>query len=551
VLVLPFFCFVFNILAQSTFSLLPCGSDSTTPVGQNTLPENHVFVCTDPNAIKYIRVAYHFFLPETKINRTYAACGTSVTITNHSGNFTETGDGLGNAYNGYKRAEDIIKGANEVLNNNNPAARRANDPNVQNPPLLNVTYPSTPPEIKHRLLLTGVYFHRNNDAYYSMDFPDLHDNYAVNAENTINVYDTGERWFQGAVIDVGGSRKYTIFNSYGIYVVPFCRDWSLIAFSGLLNHEIGHLLGLDHTWDQNDYCDDTPRGFKYLNPNNSCDTSNANCWSLDVNKPSCTGPKPCDDWSKVTNNYMDYGSLPPSLTTCQIARTVADLSGAGNKFIHSCGGCMPAIAFFDIKPTYKTCLNKFGVPFAYFLNGKASFNENRWRVRICEIDPTSPDVCLGDDYITNWNTGEISEFNLSSFYSFQANKHYKVTLTVYNTNCGENSSYSRVISTLPCTPLPPPVGGSSSRAAVSPISFTVTNPVDNELQVFYTLQTEGTVEIKVQNTLTGVRTVLQNSSLVRAGEHQVLRNIANLQSGSYALQILFNNQIYSKIFLKL
>ncbi|PIP55023.1 MAG: hypothetical protein COX07_02175 [Bacteroidetes bacterium CG23_combo_of_CG06-09_8_20_14_all_32_9] len=66
-----------------------------------------------------------------------------------------------------------------------------------------------------------------------------------------------------------------------------------------IRHELGHNLGLWHTWSQYDYCDDTPY--------------NQGCWNL--NEPS-TNPL-CSLITNVTNNVMDYDQLCQSLKLWQ------------------------------------------------------------------------------------------------------------------------------------------------------------------------------------------------------------------------------------------
>ncbi len=67
--------------------------------------------------------------------------------------------------------------------------------------------------------------------------------------------------------------------------------------AGLLNHEIGHVLSLHHSWIRNDGCDDTP--------------PHPNCWNK--------GPSPCD--GTISNNVMDYNSTQVAYSPCQIAKT--------------------------------------------------------------------------------------------------------------------------------------------------------------------------------------------------------------------------------------
>ena len=63
----------------------------------------------------------------------------------------------------------------------------------------------------------------------------------------------------------------------------------------LLNHEVGHNLGLRHTWRGNDGCDDTP--------------NHPNCWN------EKKGGECAELWS---NNVMDYNSRSDSWSPCQI-----------------------------------------------------------------------------------------------------------------------------------------------------------------------------------------------------------------------------------------
>ncbi len=67
--------------------------------------------------------------------------------------------------------------------------------------------------------------------------------------------------------------------------------------AGLINHEIGHVLGLAHAWTKHDGCDDTP--------------SHPNCF--DANAPApCDGPH--------SNNVMDYNNQQLTYTPCQIGK---------------------------------------------------------------------------------------------------------------------------------------------------------------------------------------------------------------------------------------
>lgn len=75
-------------------------------------------------------------------------------------------------------------------------------------------------------------------------------------------------------------------------------------FSGMTVHEIGHVLGLSHTWQYSDGCDDTPH--------------HPNCFY--------PGEPPCD--SLISNNVMDYNHWQQAWTPCQLGQAHRNLSRA-------------------------------------------------------------------------------------------------------------------------------------------------------------------------------------------------------------------------------
>lgn len=76
----------------------------------------------------------------------------------------------------------------------------------------------------------------------------------------------------------------------------------------ILNHEVGHVFGLYHSWTGNDGCEDTPH--------------HPNCWNYTENAPCNT---------LVSNNIMDYNALQLAWTPCQIGRVHETMSQVNSR----------------------------------------------------------------------------------------------------------------------------------------------------------------------------------------------------------------------------
>jgi hypothetical protein len=166
----------------------------------------------------------------------------------------------------------------------------------------------------------GIYFHRDDTLFYyrhgkntNRSSHDVLNRYAVRPDSVINIFMMPHH------PDSVSSPTYKavgtgIMLSKGVKVAQvFSPQLSPESCVGLLSHEIGHALGLSHTWGGNDGCDDTPK--------------HDNCWYY-TNEP------PCD--SLVSNNMMDYNAWQAALTPCQIGRVlrnVANLSSGVRKRI--------------------------------------------------------------------------------------------------------------------------------------------------------------------------------------------------------------------------
>ncbi len=470
-------------------------------------PEGNLLtICTDPEQIRYLRLAVHFLLPEQYFSEQIMddACSEAMNdgfLYMGAGNFTETSDGFGNNnYNGYQRAEEIIIKANSELANNIDQWRKTPGE----------SYPPTPPQNNIRYILSGVYFHRDDDAYYhTLTRNQIHAQYNIGGNEVLDVYHAPKDIFDGYASGFGGSNKYFFIRDYPIYIQPACQNWSLEFSSKVYNHEIGHTLSLHHTWNEDlpEACADTPLGFIYdrVTNNGGCIANQyANCYRFNPNIPGCPR-KPCDEQHKITNNVMDYSEqFPRAYTQCQINRINTELAGNGNTYIHSCNGCMPSQAFFHMNKSYWICGNTSSV----VLNGLASFNETIYLIEICEIVPGQPGNCISGTYhSTGWITGTVGRIELASFYNFLPDKSYKITLTVDNEDCPPSHTFERIIGTKGC-PVPEPCVC---------FEMMLVNPFGNEFSLYYDATESGLLEVVLVNQITGQTTQLISPTQISAG----------------------------------
>ncbi|MBU6340989.1 MAG: hypothetical protein KGS48_05800 [Bacteroidetes bacterium] len=157
----------------------------------------------------------------------------------------------------------------------------------------------------------GFYFHYDNDLYYFISQGQNANNYA---RKVIDKYSVGKDSILNIFLmvhpdDSIQSPSYRA-NGQGIALGTALKLAGLYeskesahSFDGLINHEIGHIFGLQHAW-MEDGCPDTQN-----HPNK--------CWAY-------TEEEPCR--SQATNNMMDYNAYQIALTPCQIARINASFA---------------------------------------------------------------------------------------------------------------------------------------------------------------------------------------------------------------------------------
>lgn len=163
-----------------------------------------------------------------------------------------------------------------------------------------------------RYKLDTIFFHRDDSAWnmkckqhytkecrMSKAFGDgLYKKYiienpvVVNKYNCVHIFMGENQKLKGRASGIGDKRWTIVSDSYNLY-----KEGNFWLPAGLIRHELGHNIGLLHTWNQNDGCDDTPRNLGKWN----CDT--------------------------CSNNMMDYNASMAALTECQLGRAHYYLSG--------------------------------------------------------------------------------------------------------------------------------------------------------------------------------------------------------------------------------
>jgi pregnancy-associated plasma protein-A len=272
----------------STISLLPSSfeRDNNGCKDQlNYIPDlDHL----DHSPIKYLRINFHIM------------CNAK-------------GEGNFNSENGRVFINEVMKSANEKLSRN----AKMNLPPGNETPVVPMRYRYVLTGLPGQPEDDGIYFHNDEELYAMIGTGKRANNYdktvfekyGIQKDTVLNIFIMTHH------VDSVASETY-VTNSKGIGFSNFLKvthwfqsvrdttitngksstsaqKWNAVK---LLHHEIGHTMGLAHTWKGNDGCDDTP--------------NHSNCWNR------TKGKAPCDEW--WSNNFMDYNAHNSAWSPCQI-----------------------------------------------------------------------------------------------------------------------------------------------------------------------------------------------------------------------------------------
>jgi Pregnancy-associated plasma protein-A len=521
-------CFSYYFLLLFIVSFLPatlkaqdeealCGWTIALNEGEPEPTGNPEDQCFDVAAVLesctpvYIRFNVHFF--------TDTDCKGSVQIINSS------------QRSAYKIAENLINNANHTLANNQIQ--------WQSPGAVQVCNPI-------RYVLSGVYIHCLSDAVGGSHTAALHYDWSVHEDTEINVYIAN---FPGAATGIG-------FPTYASI------DW---VEAGNLNHEIGHVFGLTHTFDPTENCSDTPRVIHNWDKNCDGDLTDPGeqvlqCWSYidadmlpgqagfrdannngahDCNEMLPCTPSPCCDWLYIDNNFMSYNAYKSSYTKCQLSKMLTDLSEHDCSYVEKIGGCPPPHAFITQTPS--DILNTDYCIECIVL--EASFNETQ---HLLEIYSISNGVLA---YSSGWKNSPVDNFCFTTKKSdaghfLKPNTEYRVVLAVKN-ECGDEDDAEYVFTT------------PSPKCTLEGISIGVEeqmllrpNPTALTIQVHFNADSDERFVFMVVDNLSGRKTIVQQNYVAYNGENQIDISVIDLNTGSYTLICIGEHHLYQSRFVK-
>jgi len=253
----------------------------------------------DHTPVRYVKVNFHFVDNEDR-----------------SANF--------NNKEGENYVINLLDIANKQLRNNKPMHLPAEN----NTPILEPRFQYVLTPDRSKVGDKGIYFHQD-EALAFLNTQDkggplglysnaLYDKYGVQKKEVLNIFliehhpdSLASSTYKNASNGIGKPYFAKMSNCYYNHVKTAESDGSVSKgfwyMAKLLNHEVGHSMGLIHSWVKNDGCEDTP--------------PHPNCWNY-------TSSGACQ--KEVSNNVMDYNAFGNSWTPCQIGKVQYNMSKDGS-----------------------------------------------------------------------------------------------------------------------------------------------------------------------------------------------------------------------------
>lgn len=338
--------------------------------------------------------------------------------------------------NGYRWAQGLLGGANSEFGwGGNPPMKL---------PVGNKT-PAKPKRI--RLVLTGVYFDavpvaREADRLFSlanMGSPYLFDTFGQDKLRAVNIFVMNHADpTYASTGGIGSGLGSTPARGCWLKLVAPWRatvaqperrvPWNYLS---ILNHELGHVFGLPHTYVK-------PWNPRASDADGFTDTPNhPNCW--DDFSPDCACAEPLQQ--PASNNLMDYNNGQVALTPQQLARIHRTLDGVQAGLVASYGNCTPVVAAFNLRTNLTPMTDEFAANNEpLILNGSATFNETRFDLTIQRLTragrPKGPAFFETFDKPFDYQRLEGAkrggDVDLSTRYVFRRGRTYRIRLRVYN-----------------------------------------------------------------------------------------------------------------------